>query len=325
MAEMNSNPTNGVDAWEHDIYSIRHWLVFFKTNWRAVIGVSVGAILVGLIVSLLIPKQYTAEATILPPEISDSNMSAMFANVGGLAGDILGSGDGGVKVYPDIAASRTVLDSLLDAPYGVSTFRDELQKRYKFKEQIDENLISKLQDSVLSSTTTTKNNIVTISITYYDPELAAAMANEILNQMELFFKFQYRSAATSQRTMIEQRLSDVEDSLRVSEEKLRGFRESNRTTMLSPNLQLLEGRLMREVEINNTLYIELTRQLEMVKISELQLKPVLNILDRAVPPIRKSKPSRKNIVLLFGAIGFASSVGYLKTCRLMKDYFIRPI
>jgi uncharacterized protein involved in exopolysaccharide biosynthesis len=236
----------------------------------------------------------------------------MLGNLGGLAGDVLGSGDVMSKVYPDIAKSRYVLNHVLAASYHAKTCREVLQEHYRFKEDIDDNIIAELQKNVIDAAASTKTNIVTVSVTYCNPEIAADIANEILNQMEAFFKYHFRSVASSQRTMIEQRLVEVSDSLKVAEDQLLRFRESNRTISLSPSLQIFEGRLSREVEINTAMYIELTRQRELAKISELQLKPVINILDRAVPPIDRSKPSRKMIVSVFGIVGFVSALTYLK-------------
>ena len=153
---------------------------------------------------------------------------------------------------------------------------------------------------------------ISISATTHDPELSASLANEVLNQMENFFRYRLKTVATSQRLMIEDRLKDVSDSLKIAENNLLQFNESNRNTNRSPKLQILELRLAREVEINSTLYIELTRQLEVAKISELQYKPILNILEKAVPPLERSSPYRKKIVMMFLIGGFITAFGYIK-------------
>ncbi len=294
-----------LDIWE--------WVRFLWVNRVFICAVTGVFTALGLAAALLLPKQYTATATILPPQASDSRLASAISSLGGIAGDLAGAGETISRVYPEIAKSRLVLSGLLDAKYGERTFQDVLQEKYAFEEDARERLIEALQENVIEAANAMKTNVVTISATYGDAEIAAAVVNEILHQMETFFKYQFRTAATSQRIMIETRLVEVSDSLKTAEDKLLSFRESNRTTGLSPKLQVFETRLAREVEINNALYVELNRQHEISKISELQLKPVLNILDRASPPIRKSKPSRSKVLALFMILGFAASVGYLKT------------
>jgi uncharacterized protein involved in exopolysaccharide biosynthesis len=322
MDEQPSTSQNNVEEEEFD-FNITEWIRFLWSNKLFISKVMGGFFIAGVAVALLLPKQYTAIATILPPQVSDSKITGLLSNLGGIAGDLSGAGETLSKVYPDIAKSRNVLNGLLETVYNKKSFRNILQEKYRFKKDVNDRLIMALQKNVIDASTAMKTNVVTIEVTYTDPVISAALANEILNQMEIFFKYHYRSVATSQRMEIENRLSEVADSLKTVEERLLLFRERNRTTALSPTLQMQEARLAREVEINNALYIELTRQLEISKISEMQLRPVLNILDKAVPPIKKSKPSRRKIVLASVLFGFVLAVGYLKSYPALASFLTK--
>ena len=70
-----------------------------------------------------------------------------------------------------------------------------------------------------------------------------------------------------------------------------------------PNLGLKLGRLMRDVEVQNTLYNFLTQQYEEAKIQEAKDTPTVQVLDYAVLPQLKYKPVRSRIVI----IGFVLS------------------
>ena len=294
------------------LINIGEWVRFLWVNRRIIILTTFFFTVLGVGYALTLPKYFTAKATILPPQATDSKVAGILANLGGIASDLAGSSETMSKVYPDIAKSRSVLDSVLAYPYKNGTIKVELNKFYKLKNNIDERLIEILQKELVSASAAIKTNVVTVTVTSQDPVLSASIVNCILIQMESYFKYHFRSVASSQRMMIENRLVEVGDSLKTAENNLMRFREENRTTGLSPKLQTYEARLMREVEINNALYIELTRQHEISKISELQLKPVLNVLDHAVPPLKKSKPSRSKFVFMFFAVGFFSSVVWLR-------------
>ncbi len=315
------------EAVDDDDFSLNiwEWVRFFWMNRKFISIVTCAFTVLGVAVAMYLPKQYTASATILPPQTTDSKLASALSSLGGIAGDLAGAGESMSKIYPEIAKSRIVLSGLLDAEYQGRKFQEILQEEYRFEEDIREKLILSLQKNVIQASNAMKTNVVTVSVIYTDPEIAAAITNEITTQMEKFFKYQFRSAATSQRIMIETRLGEVADTLKIAEDKLLQFRESNRTTGLSPKLQVFEHRLAREVEINNALYVELNRQHEISKISELQLKPVLNILDKASPPIKKSKPSRAKILILFMILGFVVSVGYLKSYPIIKTEVISKL
>jgi len=68
-------------------------------------------------------------------------------------------------------------------------------------------------------------------------------------------------------------------------------------------------RLQREIEIKSILYALLSQQLEQAKIKESRDTPTLLILDEAVPPIRKSKPKRLLLTLIFCGLAFLLSTG----------------
>ena len=316
MDEQNRNDQPRIDYEDDFGINIFEWIRFFWSNRFFIITTIVVFGAIGVAYALMQPKQYTATATILPPQASDARLAGLLSSLGGFAGEVSANIS---QVYPEVAKSRTVQLGLLDADYKGKTFRSLLQMRYKFKNNIDDNLIKILQNSITKSSVAMRTYVFTLQVTYTDPETAAAIANEILAQMEMYFKYQYKSVATSQRVMIEKRLGEVSDSLKMTEDRLLQFRESNRTTGLSPKLQMYEGRLAREVQINNAVYVELNRQNEVAKISEMQLKPVLNILDIATPPIKKSKPSRKNIVLVFIMLGFGFAIGRLKLYPFIRE------
>ena len=70
-----------------------------------------------------------------------------------------------------------------------------------------------------------------------------------------------------------------------------------------PELETQLRQLMREVEIQNTLFTFLTQQYEEAKINEAKDNPTIQVLDPAVKPIIKYKPFRVLIVISSSIIG----------------------
>src|SRR5215471_6573620 len=66
----------------------------------------------------------------------------------------------------------------------------------------------------------------------------------------------------------------------------------------APEIKLQYVRLEREVLVQNKLFTLLAQQLEQAKIDEARDETAFQVLDRAIPPERKSKPARTITVLL---------------------------
>ena len=76
----------------------------------------------------------------------------------------------------------------------------------------------------------------------------------------------------------------------------------------NPDLQLKQGRLTREIEENQAVYITLRQQYEIAKIEAEEDKLFINILDTGDVAVRKSKPKRLLILLSSVMFGLMSSV-----------------
>jgi tyrosine-protein kinase Etk/Wzc len=76
-----------------------------------------------------------------------------------------------------------------------------------------------------------------------------------------------------------------------------------------PAISLEYARKFREVKYHEALYELLAKQYEAARIDEAKAAPIIQVVDRAVPPDKKSGPHRLWILLGCGFIGFV--VGYV--------------
>ncbi len=75
-----------------------------------------------------------------------------------------------------------------------------------------------------------------------------------------------------------------------------------------PEAALQYERQARELKYHETLFDLLTRQSESAKLDEAKSPPILQVVDHAIPPDKKSGPSRKLLTLGFTAFGFLMAV-----------------
>lgn len=78
-----------------------------------------------------------------------------------------------------------------------------------------------------------------------------------------------------------------------------------------PTLSLKLARLVREVRIQSGVFELLTNQYEQYKIQETRDTPTIQVLDKAFPPDRRSKPKRTFLVGLAGVLSLVTSVVFV--------------
>jgi uncharacterized protein involved in exopolysaccharide biosynthesis len=77
-------------------------------------------------------------------------------------------------------------------------------------------------------------------------------------------------------------------------------------------------RKLRQLKYNETLYELLSKQYELAKLDEARDAVVIQVIDPAVPPERKSRPKRAVIVLVSALLGFLGSAGVLSVMEIRK-------
>ncbi|HKQ19085.1 MAG TPA: GNVR domain-containing protein [Candidatus Eisenbacteria bacterium] len=116
----------------------------------------------------------------------------------------------------------------------------------------------------------------------------------------------------AQRIALEVRLEVLRQSLSEDSEEMRRTREElaaiDRQVGGLPRAGVEIARLWRDVKIQEQVFELLTAQLEEARIRETRDTPTVQLLDRAQPPLHKSRPKRALVVLSGLLIGLMGSV-----------------
>ena len=265
---------------------------------------------------LFISKPYfESTITILPEYGSKSNMLSQLSGLASIAGVNVGEA-APTEIYQNIITSESVIAPVIYAKYKTEEFPDsvnliqyfevesfgknpEIQKRENFLK-----LYKKLTESKISADVDRMTKILNVTVTMPEAQLSADVANNLVKSLDRYIRTQRKSNATEQSFYLEKRTQQIKDSLNIAENMLKNFREDNRITSQSPNLLLEQSRLMRNVEILQTVYVELTKQLEIAKIDEIKDAPVLNVKEFAKSPVKKAGPIRsiRLIIIMFFSV-----------------------
>jgi uncharacterized protein involved in exopolysaccharide biosynthesis len=78
-----------------------------------------------------------------------------------------------------------------------------------------------------------------------------------------------------------------------------------------PEAGLEYGRKLRDVKYYETMFQLLARQLELAKLDEAKQGNVIQVMDAAVPPDKRSFPQRTPIIVVATILGFLAAVGWI--------------
>jgi uncharacterized protein involved in exopolysaccharide biosynthesis len=84
-----------------------------------------------------------------------------------------------------------------------------------------------------------------------------------------------------------------------------------------PGIGMEYVRRLREVKVQEAIFEQLSKQYEMAKINENKDSSSVQIIDEAIPPVKKSGPKRSLIVIISTFIAFIGSLGII----FIQEYF----
>ena len=147
------------------------------------------------------------------------------------------------------------------------------------------------------------SGLITVSVLMEEPGLAADIANYIAEFVKDFISVEQHREAIKNKAFIYNQQMQAKGELALSEEELTEFRKQHPIALDTPDLQLARGRLIRNIEENQAVYITLRQQHEIAKIEEAKENLLVNILDSAEPAVKKAKPKGTLIVILSIILG----------------------
>jgi tyrosine-protein kinase Etk/Wzc len=213
--ETETHPANAPHEEQDDAVSLLDLLIILARSKWFIIRITIGLGLTALIISLFLPKCYTALTTVLPPQQSSSLSSALMSQIGNLGslGALAGSSMGLKNpndMYVAMFKSRTVEDAMIQ--------RFDLMKEYRQKYM---STARKAFESHATVDSGTKDNLIHISVEDKDPKRAAEMANAYVEEYRELSQHLAISEASQRRLFFEQQLEQAKDNLANAEEALK--------------------------------------------------------------------------------------------------------
>jgi len=275
-------------------------LIVLGKHKKMIVGVTFFVALLAIGSSLLMPKIYTATARILPPQQSQSSATALLNQLGGLAG--MAGSSLGIKnpndLYVAMLESRSLMEKIVK--------RFDLQKVYEQETMTD--TLKVLENSTAFNSG--KDGVISVEVSDKDPQLAANIANAFIEELNTLMQTYSLTDASQKRTFFEQQLRQAKDRLTNAELVL------DKT----PNTSLEYLDAIRNLKYQEAVWEIIAKQFEMSKMDEAKDFPLIQVLDKAIPPEKKSKPKRSLIVILATLVAFFLAVIW----AFIKEALSRP-
>jgi uncharacterized protein involved in exopolysaccharide biosynthesis len=336
------NNMNGEDSQKPMSQSLRELIIKSKPylqliwqNRKKLFYFNLTIAIISILYLLFIAKPYFKSSVVILPDYGNKG-SEMLGQLSGLA-SIAGVSVGDTpptQIYQNLISSETILSDVIYSKYRTKEFNSPVNLIEYYELEPDESLPKELQKrkmflklyelltkQLITTDLDRMTKVLTITVQMPESKLSADVANNVVESLDRYIRTKRKSFASEQRKYLEKRVTQVKDTLMLFEERLKNFRSQNRLILQSPELQLEQARLARNVEIQQTIFAELTKQLELVKLSEIKDTPIINLKELAKEPIVKEGPKRVISFILIMFFSLLISVVYVFTKKIRKEVF----
>jgi tyrosine-protein kinase Etk/Wzc len=342
------------------------------------------ALILGVVISLILPLSYTATTKIMTPQQTPSSASLLMsqmANSGGGQLAMAAAGGLGLRnpndVYIGLLNSRPVADAVIEE-FG-------LRSVYRARDMTAARMMLASKTTVGSE----KGGFITVSVTDRDKARAAGIANAYTAQLRILTKTLALTEASQRRIFYEEQLKHAKEDVITAELVFRQVQQKRGLVQLdaqakavigllaslhaqvsakqvelqalrsystekNSDVQLTESQLSsleqevssleergghpsgsldlglqdvagagieylraeHELQYRQILFDLLLKQYDVAKLDEAKDAAVVQVVEAAITPDRKSGPNRRLTVMIFTLLGIASACSYL----FMTDY-----
>lgn len=223
------------DPEEMDLF---HYLQVIRRHRRLIAGGILLSVLVAAVVSLLLPREYEAQTSLLPVSRSSSSRFSNLLNSLGSLADLQGFSDSIPEEGPDLLVNVLESRSVALAVVEKEGLADTLAPDETDARQARRTAVERLREDVLSVSDNNRG-LVTVSARCDDPALAARIANAAVEALGGFLQENKVTSASRAQAFLETRLVEVGKELEDAEDALKVFCEKNGVISIPEQTRLL--------------------------------------------------------------------------------------
>ena len=175
---------------------------------------------------------------------------------------------------------------------------------------IEDELVVKLQSD--------EANIINLYYTSVNDEFAKIFVEALIEQMSEMYISHQTAQTNNTLDFLSSRYDSVFMELEIAEEEFAKVKDINQRIVKASG-RLKELQLMRNVEVLNTMYLEIVKNLEISKLTLLNQTPIIQIIDKPILPLEVKENSKIFLGLLAAFLGGFLSLTFFVFRKLFKD------
>jgi hypothetical protein len=275
-------------------------VLYLGRRWRLLLGCALAGLALGTILSLVTTPRYASFASFFAINKSPNAMAGLGALAGNLGLGNLQQDAEGPQFFADLVKTKELFVPVVKEPLPVGdagtkgkSLADLYGKAGHSVALRQDEAITRLLEDGVSATVNTKTGVVRVVCTTKWPEVSYWLATRLLDRLNEFNLGRRRVQAGEERRFAESLLRAREDSLRIAENRLEQFVQSNREYRNSPSLNLTAERLQREVGYQVSVRSTVANMYQESRVREIRDTPAIVIIE---PPRVPVKPESRGLV-----------------------------
>ena len=161
-------------------------------------------------------------------------------------------------------------------------------------------------------------NIINLSFVSANEQFAKQFAETLIDEMSKMYIAHQTKQARNTIDFLQDRADSVFVELDKSEQEFARVKDINQR-IIKASGRLKEMQLMRDVQVLNTMYLEIVKNLEISKMTLLNQTPIINIIDKPILPLEQQKTYKIFTGILGGFLGGFFSVCFFVFGKLFND------
>lgn len=331
-----------------------------RSERKLIFEITLGALILGLIVALSTPREYTSTVK-MAPEAQTNMLYSNMSDLAAIAGiDIGNENKEGLNLllYPDVARSVPFLVGMLNMDitdiksgkcyslyYYLSSkikkqwWKEVIQAPSRFVELIrfgksdnsgktlDPYHLTKKQDEVVNIlndriyiNVDKKTGIITAGVTLQDPEFAAETADTLVTRLERYI-IDYRTNKSRQDfNYATEMFEKAKKDYYLAQQNYADYVDRNKNIILE-SVVIEQDRLKNQVNLTYNVYLKLAEQVENAKLKVQEKTPCFTIIEPSRIPVNKSNTGRLTILLSYGLVGLILGILFTTNSEWFKSLF----
>ena len=331
------------------LIKLSDYKVYLFSKKLAITFVSALFFVLGIVLSFTFDKKYKAELTFVveDPKQGGGSLGSMSGIANQFGFDIGGSSSTTFSQNNilELLKSRGVVETTLMQSRKVNKIDDLLIEHYlslnKIKDSWKANknltpisfhgVLTQENDSVSGDVwmgivekklevelQSDQANIINLSYTSVNEDFAKEFVETLIEQMSRMYISHQTAQASNTLNFLTTRSDSVFMELEIAEEEFAKVKDINQRIVKASG-RLKELRLKRRVEVLNTMYLEIVKNLELSKITLLNQTPIIQIIDKPILPLKIEEKSKIALGLLGGFLGGFLSLFFFIFRKLFND------